>query len=168
MQSSVVKHPGVISCKLSSHAYPVSELSLSEELVSTTGNGRSGCDGNCGVVGVALPEEEEVNVTSAEVEIPWLPQWPFLEGRQSTHCLPDLTQEHDLQRPLPLHRQQLSSCYTTTKIMQLLLLAGLARALDAPRDHTKYIAIFWAERSSGLNALFYTVEHVKKEQRQVN
>ena len=42
------------------------------------------------------------------------------------------------------------------------------RALDAPRDHTKYIAIFWAERSSGLNALFYTVEHVKKEQRQVN
>ena len=47
-----------------------------------------------------------------------------------------------------------------------------ARAVDAPRHVTIlsiiHIAIFWAEQSSGLNALFYTAEHVKKEQRQVN
>ena len=40
-----------------------------------------------------------------EVRVPWLLQWPFRAGRQLTHCLPDLTQEHALQRPLPLHRQ---------------------------------------------------------------
>ena len=30
---------------------------------------------------------------------------PLRDGRQSTHGLPDLTQEQALQRPLPLHRQ---------------------------------------------------------------
>ena len=54
-----------------------------------------------------LDREEDncIEGSTAEVCIPWLLQWPFLEGRQSTHGLPDFTQEQALQRPLPLHRQ---------------------------------------------------------------
>ena len=39
------------------------------------------------------------------VRIPALLQWPFHNGRQFTQGLPDLTQEHEIHRPLPLHRQ---------------------------------------------------------------
>ena len=39
------------------------------------------------------------------VRIPALLQWPFRNGRQFTQGLPDLTQEHEIHRPLPLHRQ---------------------------------------------------------------
>ena len=49
-----------------------------------------------------------------EVRIPWLLQWPLHAGRQLTHCLPDLTQEHALQRPLPLHRQHTGITYLHT------------------------------------------------------
>ena len=38
------------------------------------------------------------------VRIPALLQWPF-RRRQFTQGLPDLTQEHEIHRPLPLHRQ---------------------------------------------------------------
>ena len=43
--------------------------------------------------------------TTAVVCNSWSLQWPILEGKQSTHGLPDLTQEQALQCPLPLQRQ---------------------------------------------------------------
>ena len=46
------------------------------------------------------------------------------------------------------------------------ILGARVRALDAPRDHTKYVyKIILAEQSSGLNAI---LQACKKEQRQVN
>ena len=75
------------------------------------GTGRAGSGARSTVIALSETASEGSWVVElvcsglTELRIPWLLQWPFRAGRQLTHCLPDLTQEHALQRPLPLHRQ---------------------------------------------------------------